>query len=111
MESILNILVIGFAGLIAYWWATQGLFSSVLHFICVLAAGVLAFATWEPMTDLVASISSLQPYGRGIGLVLPFAVYLFALRMLSDKLAPDNLNFPTGQTSPSAEPSALPARS
>ena len=94
MESILNILVLGFAGLIAYWWATQGLFSSVLHFICVLAAGVLAFATWEPMTDLVASISSLQPYGRGIGLVLPFAVYLFALRMLSDKLAPDNLNFP-----------------
>ena len=94
MESILNILVLGFAGLIAYWWANQGILSALLHLICVLAAGVLAFATWEPMTDLVASIPSMQPYGRGIGLVLPFAVYLFALRMLSDKLAPDNLNFP-----------------
>lgn len=94
MDAILNILVIGFAGLIAYWWATQGIFSALLHLVCVIAAGVLAFATWEPATEIVAGVSSLLPYAKGIGLLLPFAVYLFALRLAADKLAPDNLNFP-----------------
>ena len=94
MDAILNILVIGFAGLIAYWWANQGLFSSVLHLMCVICAGVLAFATWEPASDIFAGTASLLPYSKGIGLLLPFAVYLFVLRLLADKLAPDNLNFP-----------------
>ena len=94
MDAILNILVIGFAGLIAYWWATQGLFSAVLHLVCVIAAGVLAFATWEPMSDLFMGTASMQPYAKGIGLLLPFAVYLLVLRIVADKLAPDNLNFP-----------------
>ena len=94
MDAILNILVIGFAGLIAYWWATQGIFSALLHLVCVIAAGVLAFATWEPATGLLADVPSMLPYAKGIGLLLPFAVYLFALRIAADKLAPDNLNFP-----------------
>jgi len=94
MDAILNLLVIGFAGLIAYWWANQGLYSSVLHLACVICAGVLAFATWEPITGIFAGVPSLLAYSKGIGLLLPFAVYLFVLRLLADKLAPDNLNFP-----------------
>ena len=94
MDAILNLLVIGFAGLIAYWWANQGLYSSVLHLVCVICAGVLAFATWEPVAGIFAGMPSLLAYSKGIGLLLPFAVYLFVLRLLADKLAPDNLNFP-----------------
>jgi len=94
MDAILNLLVIGFAGLIAYWWANQGLYSSVLHLVCVICAGVLAFATWEPVAGIFAGVPSLLAYSKGIGLLLPFAVYLFVLRLLADKLAPDNLNFP-----------------
>ncbi len=96
MESLFNILVIAFIGLIAYWWANQGLFGSILHFLCVLCAGVLAFATWEPITRLgiLAPLPGLAPYGWGIGLLLPFSLYLFLLRLLADKLAPDNVNFP-----------------
>jgi hypothetical protein len=94
MEAILNLIVIAFAGLIAYWWATQGLFSAVLHLICVLCAGVLAFATWDPITDALLNIPFLQPYAKGIALLLPFGVYLLVLRLSADKLAPDNINFP-----------------
>lgn len=94
MDAILNILVIGFAGLIAYWWANQGVFSALLHLVCVIAAGVLAFATWEPATDLLTGTPSMLPYAKGIGLLLPFALYLLVLRIVADKLAPDNLNFP-----------------
>ena len=94
MDAILNLLVIGFAGLIAYWWANQGLYSAVLHLMCVICAGVLAFASWEPVTNIFAGVPALLAYSKGIGLLLPFAMYLFVLRLLADKLAPDNLNFP-----------------
>jgi hypothetical protein len=94
MEVVLNLLVIGFVALIAYWWANQGLFSAVLHCVCVIAAGTLAFATWEPVAGIFLGIKSMTPYAYGIGLMLPFGVYLLVLRVLADKLAPDNLNFP-----------------
>jgi hypothetical protein len=94
MEIVFNILVLAFIGLIAYWWANQGLLSAILHFVCVVAAGALAFATWEPISFLVLKVEPLQPYAWGIGLMLPFAIYLLILRVASDKLAPDNLNFP-----------------
>lgn len=94
MDTIFNILVIGFIGLIAYWWANQGLFSATMHFVCVLCAGVLAFASWEPATGILMSQKWAQPYAAGLALLLPFSVYLFVLRVLADKLVPDNLNFP-----------------
>ncbi len=94
METVFNILVIGFILLIAYWWANQGLFSAILHLVCVFAAGVLAFATWEPIAGLCLSQDWLVPYAWGVALLLPFAIYLFILRVAADKLAPDNLNFP-----------------
>lgn len=94
MEIVFNILVIAFIGLIAYWWFNQGLLSSLLHFVCVLCAGVLAFATWEPVAGLLLTQKWMEPYALGVGLLLPFAVYLLLLRVAADKLAPDNLNFP-----------------
>jgi len=94
MDVLFNLLIIAFIALITYWWATQGLFSATLHLICVIGAGVLAFATWEPASDLVMGASALVPYARGIGLLLPFAIYLLVLRIAADKFAPDNLNFP-----------------
>ena len=94
MDNVFNILVIGFIGLNAYWWANQGLFSATLHFVCVFCAGVLAFASWEPIIGLLLTQRWMEPYALGVGLLLPFAVYLFALRLIADKLAPDNLNFP-----------------
>ncbi len=94
MESLLNILVIAFVGLIAYWWANQGLYSAFMHFMCVLVAGALAFATWEPAANAMLGVPALQPYAWGVGLMLPFALYLLVARVASDKLAPENLNFP-----------------
>ena len=94
METVFNLLVIAFAGLIAYWWANQGLFSALIHLVCVIVAGALAFATWEPFTGIVLGVPALEPYARGIALLAPFALYLFLARLAGDKLVPDNLNFP-----------------
>jgi hypothetical protein len=94
MEIVFNILVIAFIGLITYWWFNQGLLSALLHFVCVLCAGVLAFASWEPIASALFTQKWLEPYALGVALLGPFAAYLLVLRVAADKLAPDNLNFP-----------------
>jgi hypothetical protein len=94
MEQLLNILVIAFVGLIGYWWANQGLYSAFMHLMCVLVAGALGFATWEPFSNILLGVPALQPYAWGVGLMLPFAIYLLVFRVAADKLAPENLNFP-----------------
>ena len=46
---ILNIIVLVFVLLIGYWWANQGLFSAIIHLLCVIVAGAIALALWEPI--------------------------------------------------------------
>ena len=81
MEQLLNILVIAFVGLIGYWWANQGLYSAFMHLMCVLVAGALGFATWEPFSNILLGVPALQPYAWGVGLMLPFAIYLLVFRV------------------------------
>jgi len=91
---ILNVVTLGFVGLITYWWANQGLFSAIIHCTCVLVAGALAFAVWEPLAMILLAIPGVEVWAWGIALLGPFAGFLFAFRLVADKLVPDNLNFP-----------------
>lgn len=100
-------MLIMFLGLVlllcAVYGATQGLFSSFIQLVLVILAGVLAFAFWEPVTALIMprSISipfiwdgpSLSDASWGIGLLLPFGIFLALLRLAADKLVPGNLDF------------------
>ena len=45
----MNLLIIGLLGLITYWWGNQGLFSAILHLVCVVVAGAVALGLWEPL--------------------------------------------------------------
>jgi hypothetical protein len=94
MSIALNLLVIALVLLIAYWWANQGAFGGFLHLLCVLAAATIAFAVWEPLSLWLLSLGGLRVYAWGIGLLFPFAVMLFVFRLASDRIVPDNLNFP-----------------
>ena len=89
-----NAILIALVLLIAYWWMNQGVFSAVLHFACVVVAGAIAFAVWEPMAMMMLKRDILTNSAWGIGLLGPFCVALFLTRLASDKLVPDNLNFP-----------------
>lgn len=96
MLVIFNLVIILIVLLIAYWWANQGLFSSLLHLVCVIAAGAIAIGLWEPVTlSLFMRGSGFDDYAWGVTLVLLFCVSLFVLRMASDRLAPGNINIPT----------------
>jgi uncharacterized membrane protein required for colicin V production len=94
MIVVFNLIIIALVLLIAYWWANQGLFSSLLHFVCVVVAGALALATWEPLSLLLLKQGWMDNYAIGVSLLLPFAIYLLLARVLCDKVVGENLNFP-----------------
>jgi len=95
MIIIFNILIIGLVLLIAYWWSNEGLFSSILHLVCVITAGTIAFSVWEPITMRILNGGAFDNYAWGVVLIGVFCVLLGILRVTSDKLVPANIKFPS----------------
>ncbi|MEC9373407.1 MAG: CvpA family protein [Planctomycetota bacterium] len=89
---ILNLVVIAIVLGIAYMWAAQGVFSALLHLVCTIAAGAIAFGVWEILVDTLL-LGVRQDIAWGVGLVAPFAVSLLLLRLAADKLIPANMDF------------------
>lgn len=91
----LNILVIIIIVLSALLWGApqrgRGLFSALIHLACVIAAGGVAFAAWEPLVDAFL-LKSLPDYAHTVGLLGPFVVALFLFRIISDLTVPNNLD-------------------
>ena len=94
MIIIFNLFILGLILLIAYWWANEGLFSSILHLVCVITAGIIALSVWEQITMRMLSGGSFDNYAWGIVLVGVFVISLLILRVASDKLIPGNIQFP-----------------
>ncbi len=93
LPILLLVLVLIISGVIA----RQGMLSAFLHMICVIAAGAIAFALWEPIGfALLDSMGSFGAYTMGSTLVLTFLVALVILRLSMDKLVPENMNFESG---------------
>jgi hypothetical protein len=90
---ITNLVIILFVLAMIYMGTVQGLFSSFLHLMVVIAAGALAFAVWEPLT-LGLLMKHIPLMAWTIGLLVPFGVLLLILRMACDKLVPANAQMP-----------------
>lgn len=92
---LINIVIVGLIGLIAYWWANQGFLSGLLHLVCVITAGAMALAWWEPITvDYLLSKSWWSGLMPGAAMLLTFIVTLVILRLAADKLAFANTRLP-----------------
>lgn len=95
----MNILIIVFVLGITYAWMIRGMFSSLLHLLCVIVAGALAFAFWEPLALLLIGVSPergflsfIESIAWGTALILPFAIELLLLRLITDKAVSGNIN-------------------
>ena len=89
---IVNVVIIGLVALIAYWWANQGLFSAIIHLLCVIVAGAVALAFWEMLAfGLLMRGGFFDHYALGASLLITFALVLFILRLTPNKLVPANL--------------------
>lgn len=95
MIVVLNIVIVLIVGAIAYWWANQGLFSALLHMLCVIAAGAVALALFEPLTvGLFLRGGWFDDYAWGVTLVGLFVFSLLIFRIISDMTIRANVNFP-----------------
>jgi len=91
---IMNIAVAVLVILITGLWATggkgRGLFSSFLNTVCVVVAGAIAFAVWEPLVYGFL-LDRVPDMAWGLGLIVPFVVALFVLKIATEKLVPFNM--------------------
>ncbi len=94
MFIVFNIIVIAVTLLITYWWANQGLFSALLHLVCVIVAGAIALAFWEPLAMVMLRGGGFDDYAWGTSLLLIFVVALVILRLIADRTVRANLDFP-----------------
>lgn len=94
--------IFALAGVLVFtWvWVIRGFFSAFLHMLCVLAAGAVAFAVYEPLTLLLLSQAPDRGFGtilrdtaHGVSLGMSFAISLAILRVAVDKAVPNNLKF------------------
>lgn len=95
---IMNLIVLVFVLSIIYAWMIRGVFNSMIHLLCVIAAGAIAFGFWEKLAILLIRVSPergffsfVESIAWGVALIVPFAVSLVILRVITDKLIPNNI--------------------
>jgi len=76
---------------ITWIWMNRGFFNSMIHMVCTIAAGAIAFAVWEPIAHILLGMTPEKGFltflayiAWGVALLVPFAVSLVALRGLTD---------------------------
>ncbi|QYU67004.1 hypothetical protein J4558_18890 [Leptolyngbya sp. 15MV] len=91
------LLTIAVVGASTYLWLTRGFFSALLHLVCTVAAGAIAFGVWEPVSYLLIDLAADRGFGArlvdvawALGLILPFAISLAVLRVAVDTVLPAN---------------------
>lgn len=95
---IMNILVVLLVLIIAYVWMVRGIFNAMIHALCAIVAGAIAFGLWEPLSLMLVNASPergffsfIESIAWGVALVVPFAVIMLLLRVATDKLIPSNI--------------------
>jgi len=81
--------------LITYWLSDSGALGAFLHLACVITAGALAFAVWEPLAYLLMGTGAGN-YAKGTVLLGSFLGLLLLLRMLADRTVPRDVPLPKG---------------
>lgn len=95
---ILSLISLAVVGGIAYFWLTKGFLNGLVHMICTLVAGAIAFAAWEPIAyALLGATQGARGFvtffgdaAWGIALALPFAISLAVLRLVADRAVTKN---------------------
>lgn len=95
---ILSIVVILVAGLVGYIWSTRGFYNALIHMLCTIIAGAIAFALWEPVSYFWLTFFMRNNFGImsesaawGLGLALPFGISLGILRAITDSILRGNI--------------------
>jgi hypothetical protein len=91
---IMNLLVIAIVFGVGLTWGLRGkgrgLFSAMIATLCVVIAGAVAFAAWEPLVYTFL-LERMPDLAWGLGLLLPFCIALGILRSIAEISVPKNM--------------------
>ena len=76
---IISVIAIAVILLITYWWSNNGAFSALVHFLCVVTSGAIAFGVWEPLSYLPVFILPTQSLVSGALLAVALGIIAGAL--------------------------------
>lgn len=80
--------------ILAWVWGSRGFFSALIHLMCVIIAGAIAFGLWETIAYALLDAAGTRKWvidcAWGVSLAIPFAVILAVLRVAIDKALPFN---------------------
>lgn len=81
--------------LVGYIWLLRGFLSALIHLICTIAAGAIAFAFWETVSlkllDGAKTTGIVAGSAWAIGLIVPFIVSLAIIRPVLDRIIRANI--------------------
>lgn len=98
---LMNVLAIGIVILSGYLWMLRGTFSAFINLLCVVAAGAVTFAVWEPLGYYFVGAAGqrgffaemVQGSAWAWAMVLPFAISLAIFRAALDGVLRRNVHF------------------
>ncbi|MCH2162716.1 MAG: CvpA family protein, partial [Phycisphaerales bacterium] len=91
---IFNIATVVIILLATYWYAfKEGFFSGFVHLACVIVAGGLTFAFWEPLAMTMIG-TGVGEFAWGISILGLFGFSLIILRIITNLTIPHRQNFP-----------------
>ena len=93
---IISLLCFAIILLITYWLSDSGALGAFLHLVCVIVAGALSLALWEPIAYLLVGSAAAGNFAKGLVLVGLFLALLLVLRMVADRLVPRDIQLPKG---------------
>lgn len=85
---MIDLLIAGTIGLVAWCVAAEGAFGAGTIFISVIVSGLLAMNFFEPLADKLDEIAIIGPKADMLALVGLFAVLLTGMRLACEKLCP-----------------------
>lgn len=90
-NGLVILLLLVFIGIWARRAKGYGAFSAFLAMICVIAAGGIAFALWEPIAYAFLLKPGTEDFAWTLALILPFIVSLVILRLIVDSIVKSNV--------------------
>jgi len=96
---IFNLLIIAIVLGVGYAWVVRGFYSALIHLVCTVVAGAIAFGLWEPVAYLIIDkapdagfVSFVRDNAWGLSPLLTFAIALTVLRLVTDAILRANVN-------------------
>lgn len=89
--SVISLLMII---LVAAFWTYQGLFSAFIMLLEAAIASMLAFGFHESVASMLGDSGTMRDIGPPLAMMLIFLVSLAVMRVLTDRLVQDAVNFP-----------------